>query len=137
MMNAKLRKSVILLFILSLTNALALSLTQVHGQSGSADLGQILSALFSNPSTLAVFSIELLLGVGLGYVAFKALKYLIVFAIIIFLGILLSVWAAPSVSVNWALVIQNLIEFVYSLGFLTILPVTLGLVVGAAIAIIR
>jgi len=137
MMNAKLRKSVILLFILSLTNALALSLTQVHGQSGSADLGQILSTLFSNPSTLAVFSIELLLGVGLGYVAFKALKYLIVFAIIIFLGILLSVWAAPSVSVNWALVIQNLIEFVYSLGFLTILPVTLGLVVGAAIAIIR
>ena len=118
-------------------NALTLSLAQVHGQSGSADLGQLLSTLFSTPSTIAVFTIEFLLGAGLGYVAFKALKYLIVFAIIIFLGTLLSVWVAPSVSVNWALTIKNLIEFVYSLGFLTMLPVTLGLVVGAAIAIVR
>lgn len=118
-------------------NALTLSLAQVHGQSGSAGLGQLLSTLFSTPSTIAVFIIEFLLGAGLGYVAFKALKYLIVFAIIIFLGTLLSVWVAPSVSVNWALTIKNLIEFVYSLGFLTMLPVTLGLVVGAAIAIVR
>jgi hypothetical protein len=118
-------------------NALTFSLAQVHGQSEGADLAQLLSTLFSTPASVAVFIIEFSLGVGLGYVAFKALKYLIVFAIIIFLGTMLSVWIAPSVSVNWALIMQRLIEFAYSLGFLTMLPVTLGLIVGAAIAITR
>ncbi len=136
-MDATLRKSVVLIFLLIFTNALTLGLTRVHGQSAGEDLAQLLSTLFSNPSSIAVFIIEFLLGAGLGYVAFRALKYLIALAIIIFLGTLLSVWVAPSVNVNWALIIQGLIGFAYSLGFLTMLPVTLGLMIGAAIAIIH
>ena len=135
-MDAKLRKSVVLIFLLIFTNALTLGLTRVHGQSAGENLAQLLSILFSNPSSIAVFIIEFFLGTGLGY-GFQSLEYLISLAIIIFLGTLLSVWIAPSVNVNWALIIQGMIGFAYSLGFLTMLPVTLGLMIGAAIAIIH
>ena len=67
------RKSVVLIFLLIFTNALSLGLTRVHGQSAGENLAQLLSTLFSNPSSIAVFIIEFFLGTGLGY-GFQSLE---------------------------------------------------------------
>ena len=120
------------------------NIVAVSAQPTGQDLGYILS-LFGNPSVLLVFGIELLLGIGLGYFAIKALKYVIAVILIIALGLILNIWQAPNILQTvrdqlgipmnqlWSI----LLSLVYAFGLTTVLPITLGFIIGVVLAITR
>jgi len=58
----------------------------------SSSLSEILSTAFSNPKVLIVMLIQLMLGLGLGYVSVKALKYALALIAILALGSMLSLY---------------------------------------------
>jgi uncharacterized membrane protein (Fun14 family) len=100
-----------------------------------------LVALFSQPQTLAVVWVQFLLGLGLGYVSVKALKYVLAFIAILVLGTFLSVW---SLGATPSAVLQNLgsaaalaKDFAIALGLMTIGPVSVGFVVGAILGLMK
>ncbi len=123
---------------------LAFSIATVFAQPTGQDFSYILS-LFGNPSVLLVFGIELLLGIGLGYFATKALKYVVAVILIVALGLVLNVWQAPSIlqtihdqlgiPVNqlWSI----MLSLVYAFGLMTVLPIALGFIIGIILAITR
>jgi len=105
----------------------------------------MIGALITNPNTFVVTAIEFLLGLGLGYVAMRALKYLLAAVGIILLGIVLGVWSLGN-SLYDALrtlgsIAHSFWNIVYSLatalGLLVLAPVTVGFIVGALIAHVR
>ncbi len=109
------------------------------------DLSSLVGAVLVNPRAYVVMLIEFLLGLGLGYVAMKALKYILGAVGIIFLGIALGVWSIGN-SIYDALhkleiVAKSLWDVAYSfltmLGLLVMGPVTVGFIVGALIAQFR
>jgi hypothetical protein len=100
-----------------------------------------LVALFSQPQTLVVVLVQFLLGLGLGYVSVKALKYVLAFIAILVLGAFLSIWslgATPSEALrslgSAALLVK---DFVIALGLMTIGPVSVGFIVGAIIGLLK
>ena len=122
----------------------ALNIVAASAQPTGQDLNYILS-LFGNPSVLLVFGIELLLGIGLGYFAIKALKYVIAVILILALGILLNIWQAPNILQTvvdqlgipmnqlWSITLS----LAYAFGLTTILPISLGFIIGVILAITR
>jgi hypothetical protein len=100
-----------------------------------------LITLFSQPRTLAVVLIQFLLGLGLGYVSVKALKYVLAFIAILVLGAFLSIWslrATPSEvlqSLSSAALLVK--DFVIALGLMSIGPVSMGFIVGAIIGLLK
>jgi len=122
--------------------ALSLSTSKVVAESGSADLGQVAGSLFTSPSSILVFVIELFLGIGLGYVSLKALKYIVAFAALTLIGVLLNVWQAPMLASQLGAkdivsVSSQFLAFAYTLGLTTVMPLTLGFIVGAIIGTLR
>ena|GEM_PF-478910 len=100
-----------------------------------------LATLFSQPQTLAVVSVQFLLGLGLGYVSVKALKYVLAFIAILVLGAFLSVWSLGATPLE---VLQSLggaaamaKELAMILGLMTIGPVSLGFIVGVVLGLMR
>ncbi len=111
----------------------------------SLNLDSLIGALITNPNAVVVTAIEFLLGLALGYVAMRALKYILASVGIILLGIVLGVWSLGN-SIYDALktltgIAHNVWNIVYSLvtalGILVIAPVTVGFIVGALIAHVR
>ncbi|NPA96356.1 MAG: hypothetical protein GXO32_01985 [Crenarchaeota archaeon] len=111
----------------------------------SLNIDSLIGALITNPNAVVVTAIEFLLGLALGYVAMRALKYLLASVGIILLGIVLGVWSLGN-SVYDAFktlagVAHSVWSIVYSLvtalGILVIAPVTVGFIVGALIAHVR
>ncbi|MEM5833371.1 MAG: hypothetical protein QXF04_02375, partial [Candidatus Aenigmatarchaeota archaeon] len=45
-----------------------------------------------NPPSVIVMLIQFVLGLALGYVSVKALKYIIAFIAVLVLGVMLSIW---------------------------------------------
>jgi len=110
--------------------------------STAINIDSLVGALITNPNALVVTAIEFLLGLGLGYVAMRALKYILASVGIILLGIVLGVWSLGN-SVYGAIktlgnIARSVWGIVYSLvaalGILVITPVTIGFIVGALIA---
>ncbi len=106
---------------------------------------QIVSSVMSNHNTYLVMFIEFLLGVGIGYAATKAAKYIITLIVLLFLGTLLGVWSL-GISMNKliGLIIGNMgkvwtiINMIMAgLSIVMIGPVLAGIVVGIVIALIR
>jgi hypothetical protein len=121
---------------------LSLGVFGVVAESGSADLGQVAGSLFTSPSSILVFVIELFLGIGLGYVSLKALKYLLAFAALTLLGVLLNVWQAPLLASQLGAkdilsASSQFLAFAYTLGLTTVMPLTVGFIVGAIIGTLR
>jgi hypothetical protein len=59
-------------------------------------LASLLSALgvsLSSPATIIVIVIEFLLGLGVGYVLAKGLKYVLAFFLLLIVGELLNIWS--------------------------------------------
>jgi hypothetical protein len=86
--------------------------------------------------------IELFLGIGLGYVSLKALKYLLAFVALTLLGVLLNIWQAPLLASQLGAqdivsVSSQFLTFAYTLGLTTVMPLTLGFIVGAIIGTLR
>ncbi len=109
------------------------------------NIDSLIGALITNPNAIVVAAIEFLLGLALGYVAMKALKYILASVGIILLGIVLGVWSLGN-SIYDAFktltgVAHSVWSIVYSLvaalGILVIAPVTVGFIVGALIAHVR
>ena len=122
--------------------ALSSSTLRVVAGSGSTDLGQVAGSLFTSPSSILVFVIELFLGIGLGYISLKALKYLLAFAALTLLGVLLNVWQAPLLASQLGAkdivsVSSQFLAFAYALGLTTVMPLTLGFIIGAIIGTLR
>ncbi len=108
-------------------------------------LAQLVGSLFTNPQTAAVILIEFLLGFGLGYTAVKALKYILAFIGILFLGSALSVWSLGSntkeIAKSLGLEVKQLLPVLKSLiamlGAVVVGPASVGVIVGIIVAITR
>lgn len=98
-----------------------------------------------NPTVLAVLAIQFLLGVGLGYIAVKALKYVIAFIVILVLGVILNVWSlgfsieslTSELGEHAAQAKDLLFSMAGTLGLLTVGPVAVGFLVGVLISWLR
>jgi len=100
-----------------------------------------LIVLFSQSQTLIVMLVEFLLGLGLGYVSVKALKYILAFIAILVLGAFLSVWSLGATPLE---VFQSLgsaaslvKDFAMALGLMTIGPVSVGFIIGAILGLMK
>lgn len=128
--------------------ALVFNVSSVFAQSSSADLGSLVLSMFSNPSSLMVFLIELALGFGLGYFSAKAIKYFLAIVGIFFVGVILNVWAAPgleaslsqqlsSLGLEWSNIYIVITSIIYVIGLTTVLPITVGFIIGIVMAVAR
>ena len=135
--------SKILLALMSIS--VALTIPSAFAQAPSVDIVSLLSSLFTVPSSLITFVIELALGFGVGYFSVKVFKYMIALIGIFIIGIFLNVWQSSQLSssiqeqltklgLNWGHVYPLLMSIIYRLGLTTVLPITLGLVIGLVIA---
>jgi len=118
---------------------------QALNTTTAIDISSFIGSILINPRAYIVMLIQFLLGLGLGYVAMKALKYILGAVGIIFLGIALGVWSIGNsiyeTLYRMELIAKSLWEIAYSLltalGLLVIGPVTVGFIVGALIAQFR
>lgn len=128
--------------------ALVFNVSSAFAQSSSADLGSLVLSMFSNPSSLMVFLIELALGFGLGYFSAKAIKYFLAIVGIFFVGVILNVWAAPgleaslsqqlsSLGLEWSNIYVVITSIIYVIGLTTVLPITVGFIIGIVMAVAR
>ena len=125
-------------------SVLCLNIIIASAQSPAKDLGSYLLYIFTNPATLVTFVVEFLLGLGLGYFSLKALKYILALIAIIVLGILLNIWQSAQLmqfileqmNIDWPQLLHIILFFSYTLGLTTILPLTLGIILGLVLAAI-
>jgi len=114
----------------------------------NVDIGALLSSLFANPASLIIFVIQLVLGVGLGYFSAKVFKYVLALIGIFIIGVLLNIWQSSqlesnvkeqltNLSLTWSKVYPVLLSLIYMLGLTTVLPITLGFVIGLIIAVAK
>lgn len=100
-----------------------------------------LSTIFSQPQVLIVIAVQFLLGLALGYVSVKALKYILAFIAILALGTFLSVWSlamTPTQAMqNLGSILQAAKNFAVVLGLMNVGPVSIGFIVGAIIGLMK
>jgi len=101
--------------------------------------------MMSHYSTYLVMFVEFLLGIGIGYAATKAAKYILALIVLIILGTFLGVWSVGlslqklillfvgNMDKLWSLI--NMI--ITGLSIVMIGPVLAGVVVGVVIALLR
>lgn len=97
--------------------------------------------ILADPKVSAAIIIQFLMGLGLGYFAVKALKYVVAFIAILVLGSFLSVWSLGG-SVESSLqmlgeVASAVKGLLTVLGVMTVGPVSVGFIVGALISLLR
>jgi hypothetical protein len=112
----------------------------------SPALTSLLASLSKNPYVAASILIQLVLGIALGYVSVKAVKYVLSFIGILVLGSLLNVWSLSSGNIQEALqqyyqqlkqAMPLIKKLAATLGLLTVGPVSIGYVIGLLIGISR
>lgn len=111
----------------------------------NASLTQMFVNAFHNPYQLITLLIEFILGLGLGYVSVKVLKYIIAFIIIVLIGIILNVWSfggslSKTISVlqSEAVALEPVVRnLMIALGLFAIGPILLGFIIGILIGIAR
>lgn len=90
---------------------------------------------------LAAVAIQFLLGLALGYVSVKALKYVLAFIAILILGTFLSVWSlglTPAQALQTiGTIFQTAKDLALVLGLMSIGPVSIGFIVGAIIGLMK
>ncbi len=106
---------------------------------------QVISSVMSNHSTYLVMFIEFLLGVGIGYAAAKAAKYILTLIVLIFLGTMLGIWSL-GISLNKliGIIVGNMSKvwsiiniIMAGLSIVMVGPVIAGIIVGVIIALLR
>jgi hypothetical protein len=117
-------------------------------------LASLLSALgvsLSSPATIIVTVIEFLLGLGVGYVLAKGLKYVLAFFLLLIVGELLNIWsigalnmkslASSVTSGNVTAIEQGLRAlapfFAVIEPIFTSVIIVIGFIIGAAIAFFK
>ncbi|MEM0014356.1 MAG: hypothetical protein QXS42_07290 [Zestosphaera sp.] len=104
-------------------------------------LESLLSEVLADPKVSAVILVQFLLGLGLGYIAVKVLKYIIAFIAILVLGTFLSIWSLGGSVENTLSTFGELANtaknFITILGLMTVGPVSIGFIVGALLGLLR
>lgn len=105
------------------------------------NIGEILTGILSDPRSAIVVLVQFFLGVALGYISVKALKYILAFIAILILGSLLSIWTLETSTAEVLKVIRDVIGVVRNLavvlGLLAIGPISIGFIVGVVAALLR
>ncbi|OYT46460.1 MAG: hypothetical protein B6U85_07515 [Desulfurococcales archaeon ex4484_42] len=109
------------------------------------NIEDIIGEALKNPKVLVALVIQFALGLALGYVSVKALKYILAFIGILVLGSVLSVWSlggsVEDFIANLGMQAQQLLpvikNFLTTLGLLTVGPVSIGFIIGILIALAR
>ena len=127
-----------------------INISVAYAQTPSQDVGGLISSLFTNPGSLITFVIEFALGFGLGYFSTKVLKYILALVAIFAIGVIMNVWQSPQIentlknlgytglSSIWTnQVYPLLLSIMYTLGLTTVLPITIGFIIGLVIASIK
>ena len=131
-----------------LLSLLFLLIPVVYGQNNtnitsSEELWKMISQASSNPKVLIAFVIQVVMGLGLGYVSVKVAKYIFAFIGILILGAVLSVWSLGGSVEGFIVSIgsqaQQFIPYIKNLltmlGILTVAPVTIGFIIGFLIGL--
>ena len=117
-------------------------ITVAHGQGSDIDMPSLITSLLTSPTVLITFFIQFALGIGLGYLSVKVAKYLIALLAIFIVGILLNVWQSANLqdmvgglSLQWSKVYPVIQALIVLVGLTTVLPITLGFVIGFVVAL--
>jgi len=111
----------------------------------NATLADMIGAAMSNPRLAAVMGIEFILGLALGYLAVKVVRYILAFIGILLLGSALQVWSlggnaedyARQLGVEVAKLLPVLKQIVLTVGLTIVGPASLGFIVGVIIAMVK
>lgn len=131
---------------MSLTILVVLTLitqiTVVHGQGSDIDMPSLITSLLTSPTVLITFFIQFALGLGLGYLSVKVAKYLIALLAIFIVGVLLNIWQSANLqemvgglSLQWSKVYPVIQALIVLVGLTTVLPITLGFIIGFVVAL--
>ncbi len=139
-----------LVALLGLTALAATSTTTtaVSGTTSAAEnttLGEIVSVAMGNPKMAVTMLIEFILGVALGYVGVKALRYILAFIGILILGSVLSAWSlggnmeeiAKKLGVELKQLLPLLKQFALAIGATIVGPASIGVIVGIILAMMK
>jgi hypothetical protein len=124
--------------------------TERRGEALASVLGA-LGVSLSSPATIIVTVIEFLLGLGVGYVLAKGLKYVLAFFLLLIVGELLNIWsigalnmkslASSVTSGNVTAIEQGLRAlapfFAVIEPIFTSVVIVIGFIIGAAIAFFK
>jgi hypothetical protein len=117
-------------------------ITVAHGQNSDIDLPSLITSLLTSPTVLITFFIQFALGIGLGYLSVKVAKYLIALLAIFIVGVLLNVWQTANLqdmvgglSLQWSKVYPIIQALIVLVGLTTVLPITLGFIIGFVVAL--
>ncbi|MEM3346041.1 MAG: hypothetical protein QXR36_01260 [Desulfurococcaceae archaeon] len=95
---------------------------------------------FNLPSVV-VMLIQFVLGLALGYVSVKALKYIIAFIAVLVLGVMLSIWnlgtLRKEVLESLGLTIEAIFKLLLVLMITAAGPTLIGFIVGIVISILK
>ena len=111
-------------------------------------MSSLILPLLSSPASIMIFVLELGLGAGLGYFSAKILKYLLALIAIFAVGVFLNIWQAPQLGANitsqlsqlgltWSKISPVVMDIVLMLGLTTVLPITIGFILGLIIALFK
>jgi len=134
----KTKMSLTILVVLTLIT----QITVVHGQGSDIDMPSLITSLLTSPTVLITFFIQFALGLGLGYLSVKVAKYLIALLAIFILGVLLNIWQSANLqemvgglSLQWSKVYPVIQALIVLVGLTTVLPITLGFIIGFVVAL--
>lgn len=127
--------------LLSVTLVFAISNGRVNQ---TFDIWNTLQNILKDPQNLPTFITQIILGFGLGYFSGKAIKYILALIGILVVGFFMNLWrldALTSLFESYGLSQEK----VYSLstavitiiGATTILPVSIGFMIGIIVSIMR
>ncbi|MEM4869200.1 MAG: hypothetical protein QW081_02240 [Desulfurococcaceae archaeon] len=94
-----------------------------------------------NPPSVIVMLIQFVLGLALGYVSVKALKYIIAFIAVLVLGVMLSIWnlgtLRKEVLESLGLTIEAIFKLLLVLMITAAGPTLIGFIVGIVVSILK
>ncbi|MEM0218546.1 MAG: hypothetical protein QW425_03355 [Desulfurococcaceae archaeon] len=94
-----------------------------------------------NPPSVVVMLIQFVLGLALGYVSVKALKYIIAFIAVLVLGVMLSIWNLGTLRKEVLESLGLTIEAIFKLLLVLIItaagPTLIGFIVGIVVSILK
>lgn len=106
-----------------------------------SEVSELLLELWFTPVGAFTTLIKFLLGLALGYVLVKALKYILAFIGIILLGSALSVWSVEAVSENTlgklGISLETFRKLLVWFTAVLIGPIATGFIVGVIIGLIK
>jgi uncharacterized membrane protein (Fun14 family) len=106
-------------------------------------LTELIAATLSSPTGAIVVFIQFLLGVLLGYIVAKILKYVVAMVAILILGSILSIWSLSNLNLSQETLskigvsLETLKNIALSFAALLVGPIAIGFIIGVLIGLLR